>query len=131
MVLSTPDSMQIVCERVKRSARCTAAGGFYRLSFQAMSAACHVNFYAAHPTLAENFQAEVLQWVSWFESRYSRFINDSLISRINAAAGQHWVAIDAETETIFNVCHEMIFFTGGVFDPTSLPLIQLWNWKAK
>jgi thiamine biosynthesis lipoprotein len=24
----------------------------------------------------------------------------------------------------------MIFFTRGVFDPTSLPLIRLWNWKA-
>jgi len=33
-----------------------------------------------------------------FEARYSRFIADSLISRINQAAGLHWVEVDPETE---------------------------------
>ena len=37
---------------------------------------------------------------------------------------------DGETEALFNLCQEMIFFTRGVFDPTALPLIQLWNWKV-
>ena len=39
--------------------------------------------------------------------------------------------IDPETEALFNLCQDMIFFTRGVFDPTALPLIKLWNWKAQ
>ena len=39
--------------------------------------------------------------------------------------------IDGETEALFNLCQEMVFFTKGVFDPTSMPLIRLWNWKAQ
>ena len=121
----------MVYERVKNSAQCAVAAGFYKLTFQAMSTTCRVHFRSLDPARARDFQTEVLHWVAWFEARYSRFLPDSLISRINAAAGLHWVEVDPETEALFNLCQEMIFFTRGVFDPTSLPLMQLWNWKAK
>jgi FAD:protein FMN transferase len=129
MVLSQ-DSMLAVCQRVERSAHSTAEAGFYKLAFQAMNTLCRVHFQAAQPNCARDFQAEVLRWVAWFEARYSRFIADSLIGRINAAAGKHWVEVDPETEVLLNLCQEMIFFTRGAFDPTALPLIRLWNWKA-
>jgi FAD:protein FMN transferase len=122
--------MNLVFERTQRSAQSVARAEFYQLSFQAMNTHCRVNFRTADARLAQSFQREVIQWVAWFEARYSRFIPDSLISRINAAAGEHWVEIDPETEALFNLCQEMIFFTRGVFDPTALPLIRLWNWKA-
>lgn len=131
MVLSAADSTQTVYERVKRSAQAGVTGAFHKLSFQAMNTLCRVNFNTPNPALARDFQAQVLQWVSGFEARYSRFIDDSLIGRINLAAGLHWVEVDPETDALFNLCQEMIFFTHGVFDPTSLPLIRLWNWKAK
>lgn len=136
MVLNAPDSLQVVRERIVRSAQRTASaigrGGeaFHQLTFTAMSTACSVKFRGSNPTLARQLQDEILNWVSEFEAKYSRFIPDSLISRINAAAGEHWVEVDPETDAIFNLCQEMIFFTKGVFDPTSLPLIRLWNWKA-
>jgi thiamine biosynthesis lipoprotein len=76
------------------------------------------------------FQRDVIAWVAAFEARYSRFIADSLIGRINAAAGQHWVDVDVETERLFGLCHDLVFFTRGAFDPTALPLIRLWDWKA-
>lgn len=122
--------MPTVHERVKNSAQGTAVAGFYKLTFQAMSTVCRVHFRSLNPTLARDFQNEVLRWVAHFEAAYSRFIDDSLISRINSAAGERWVEIDPETESLFNLCQEMIFFTRGVFDPTSLPLMRLWNWKA-
>jgi FAD:protein FMN transferase len=131
MVLTDPSSLQTVYERVRRSAQSTSEAGFHKLSFQAMNTACRVTFSTPNPNLAREFQAEVLQWVAGFEARYSRFINDSLIGRINLAAGLHWVEVDPETEALFNLCQEMVFFTRGVFDPTALPLIRLWNWKAK
>jgi FAD:protein FMN transferase len=130
MVLTMPDSTAIVYERVKRSAQSSIAGDFHKLLFQAMNTVCRVNFRTTNARLAKDVQTEVLQWVAWFEARYSRFIPDSLIGQINSAAGKHWVDVDPETDALFNLCQEMIFFTRGVFDPTALPLIQLWNWKA-
>ncbi len=138
MVLNVPESLQVVRERILRSAKRTASStgsnargeSFHQLTFTAMSTACRVNFRTTNSALARALQDEVLEWVTAFEAKYSRFIPDSLISRINAASGEHWVEVDAETDAIFNLCQEMIFFTKGVFDPTSLPLIRLWNWKA-
>jgi thiamine biosynthesis lipoprotein len=125
-----PDSTEIVYQRVKRSAQTTQTGDFYKLSFQAMNTICRVHFRTTNSDLAREVQNETLRWVAWFEARYSRFIPDSLIGRINDAAGKHWVEVDPETDALFNLCQEMIFFTRGVFDPTTLPLIRLWNWKA-
>ncbi len=131
MVLMNKDSTQAIYERVTHTAQCQAANGYYRLSFQAMSTLCRVNFQCPDPKLARDFEKDVLKWIAGFEARYSRFLPDSLISVINFAAGKEWVEIDPETEALFNLCQEMIFFTRGVFDPTSLPLIRLWNWKAE
>jgi thiamine biosynthesis lipoprotein len=117
--------------RIWQSSQRAAEAGYHKLSFTAMSTTCRVHFQAADAKLAEVFQTEVLNWVSWFEARYSRFIPDSLIGRINTAAGEHWVEIDPETEALFKLCQDMIFFTRGVFDPTALPLMKLWNWKAQ
>jgi len=130
MVLTSTDSLPVVAARVNASAQRIVTGDFHQFAFQAMSTLCRVNVRSANAAAVREFQEEVLRWVAWFEARYSRFIPDSLIGRINAAAGQHWVDIDPETEALFNLCNEMAFFTRGVFDPTALPLVRLWNWKA-
>ena len=130
MVLTQADSTATVQERVRRSSYRTEEGGLHKLSFHAMSTVCRVNFQAPSPAAAAGFTEQVLRWVGWFEARYSRFIPDSLVSRINAAAGREWVEVDRETEALFDLCQDMIFFTRGVFDPTALPLMRLWNWKA-
>jgi thiamine biosynthesis lipoprotein len=38
--------------------------------------------------------------------------------------------VDEETDRIFALCQELFFLTRGAFDPTAMPLIKLWNWKA-
>jgi thiamine biosynthesis lipoprotein len=124
-------SQQMVRERVWRSAQRTVNAGMSVLTFTAMSTHCQVKCHSPNARQVEEFQNEVLNWISWFEAEYSRFIDDSLISRINAAAGERWVEIDPETEALFKLCQEMNFFTRGVFDPTALPVMKLWNWKAK
>jgi thiamine biosynthesis lipoprotein len=130
MVLN-PSSLEMVNDRVQRSASRSAKSGYYQLTFQAMSTVCRVNIRTLNPTLAQDFQGQVLRWVAEFEARYSRFIPDSIIGCINAAAGKHWVEVDAETDRMLSLCQEVVFFTRGAFDPTALPLIRLWNWKAQ
>ncbi len=130
MVLSLADSNKTIIERVNRSGKWAESAGFCKLNFQAMSTTCCVHFRISSSTEAAQFRDQVLQWVAWFEARYSRFLPDSLIGMINAAAGRHWVDVDPESDALFDLCQEMVFFTRGVFDPTALPLMRLWNWKA-
>jgi FAD:protein FMN transferase len=120
-----------VIERVRRSAQRVAKGDTHDLSFHAMGTNCRVKFRSHRLADATAFQNEVLHWVAEFESKYSRFIPESLIGRINANAGVSWVETDLETERLFDMCQQLVFTTRGAFDPTSLPLIRLWNWKAE
>lgn len=118
-----------VRQRILESTRTWCEHGTHHLEFTAMATRCRVSV-ATTDSAAMTIQRDVLEWVAGFESRYSRFLPDSILSHINAAAGKDWVSIDEETERIFKLCHEAHFITRGVFDPTALPLIQLWDWKA-
>jgi thiamine biosynthesis lipoprotein len=103
-----------------------------RLSFKALGTNCEVQYAApGGATQAEGFERAVTAWVMGFEAKYSRFRPDSLLSQINAAAGREWVPVDAEMEAFFKLCDTLYFMTQGVLDPTALPLIRLWNYRAE
>jgi thiamine biosynthesis lipoprotein len=121
---------QTVHERVRSSARVSTERQLNTLAFHAMGTLCRVSFAATTPGLIKDFISEVLNWVADFEARYSRFIPDSLIGSINQSAGKQWVEFDEEADRLFSLCQELWFYTRGAFDPTALPLIKLWNWKA-
>jgi thiamine biosynthesis lipoprotein len=127
----SPGTADDVFARVAQSAQVSTDGSLHKLEFQAMSTHCRVNCHGISAEIARDFQREVVAWTAQFEARYSRFIPDSLIGRINAAAGEHWVETDSETDRLFNLCQELFFFTRGAFDLTALPLIKLWNWKQQ
>lgn len=131
MVLNASGSTSEVLARVQASARLGMERGLHKLTFRAMGTECRVHGHGAALAVIQDFFREVLTWVAGFEARYSRFIPDSLVGRINAAAGEHWVELDAETDRLLTFCNELVFFTRGAFDPTALPLIKLWNWKAQ
>lgn len=101
-----------------------------RVRFPALGTQCEVQFATADVKAATAFTAEAVRWVQQFEAKYSRFRPDSLISRINAAAGRDWVAIDADAERIFALADQIYILTRGILDPTSLPLLRLWNYRA-
>ena len=115
--------------RIAKSVQTRVEKHLHRLEFHAMGTLCRVNAHGVADAAIREFQQVVIAWVANFEATYSRFIPDSLIGRINAAAGEHWVATDPETDRLFQLCQELFFFTRGSFDPSALPLIQLWNWK--
>jgi thiamine biosynthesis lipoprotein len=129
MVTAIQNSAAETVVRVRQSTQVTVENGLHQLAFRAMSTPCQVRVHGVSAAVARDFLQDVVEWVGQFEARYSRFIPDSLISRINAAAGEHWVETDPETDRLFQLCHELFFFTRGSFDPTALPLIRLWNWK--
>lgn len=108
----------------------TVRDGGYELSFRALGTVCRA-FWTSTPTVQRILVVGILDWVSRFEAKYSRFWPESLISRINQAAGGDWVPLDPEAERLFALCHELHFLTRGSFDPTALPLLRLWDWKQQ
>ncbi|KAB2662620.1 MAG: FAD:protein FMN transferase [Verrucomicrobia bacterium] len=117
-----------VLERVRGSARLGMHGHAHELTFGAMGTNCRVQF-ASPGGNARRVADAVVEWVAGFEAKYSRFIDDSLASQINAAAGGPWMALDAEADRLVTLCDQLVFMTRGILDPTALPLIRLWDWK--
>jgi thiamine biosynthesis lipoprotein len=118
-----------VQERIRRTTAWASADGVASLSFQAMGTLCQVRFAAGADEIRPLGEA-IRDWVAAFEMKYSKFQPDSLISRINSAPAGEWTEVDAETDKIFALCDQLHFFTRGAFDPTSLPLLKLWDWKG-
>jgi thiamine biosynthesis lipoprotein len=100
------------------------------LVWSALGTRCEVQYAATSNSQALAFESAAVAWVAAFEAKYSRFRPDSLLSRINAGAGVAPVAIDAEMEQLLALCDRLHFMTQGVLDPTALPLLRLWDYKA-
>lgn len=110
----------------------TLAHGLFRIGFQAMGTPCEITYQCDSFSVATEFQERSLAWVRRFEKRYSRYLPDSLISRINHAAGTGQpIPIEEEDDRLFKICDTLHFFTHGLFDPTTLPLAEIWDFKAK
>ena len=109
----------------------SAAGGLRRLAFRAMGTHCEIQYACDESKRAEAFERTALAWLQAFEAKYSRFRDDSLVSRINAAAGRQWIEVDAEMEQMLKLCDTLYFLTQGILDPTALPLLRVWDYKAE
>src|SRR6516225_42668 len=103
MVMTSPSSPAEAIARVKQSARSAVENGVHQLEFRSMSTPCRIKTHGVADAVIREFESVAVNWVGEFEARYSRFIPDSLIGKINAAAGEHWVEIDPETERLFNL----------------------------
>jgi thiamine biosynthesis lipoprotein len=103
--------------------------GVRRVAFKAMGTACAIQFRCADEKTALKFLAEALGWLGRFEARYSRFKPDSIVSRINAAAGKSWVPVDSEMDQMLDLADSMHRLTQGILDAAMLPLILVWDWK--
>lgn len=100
------------------------------MRWSALGTKCEVQYVCADADAARSFEVAVMSWVAAFEAKYSRFRPDSLVSRINAAAGREWVEIDEEMERFLDLCGSLYAMTHGLLDVTALPLMRLWDYKA-
>ena len=99
--------------------------------FGAMACVCEVRISglaAAHATrLAHQAIAEVRR----IEAAYSRYRPDSVLSRINAAAGTGVaLAVDEETAHLLDFAAQLHAASDGLFDVTSGVLRRAWDFKA-
>lgn len=76
--------------------------------------------------LAEQAVAEVRR----IEQKFSRYRADSVVSRINTAAGSDvWVDVDEETAHLLGFADQLWRLSDGLFDITSGVLRRAWNFR--
>lgn len=98
------------------------------LTFRALGTDCVVRYAASSKEEAERYEQAVCRWVEVFESRYSRFRPQSIVSRINKSAGDSWVEVDAEMDQMLDICATLHEMTGGILDASTGPLLRLWDY---
>lgn len=115
-----------VWQRMKSSVRTERTETGSRLGFQALGTWCQIRFDSPSSHAAESFASQAVPWVAAFEAKFARHHPGSLVSRINQLADASWVVLDDEAERLFSICEELGLVTRGAFDPTVLPLTELW-----
>ena len=113
--------------RVTSIAASVVRGDF---EFGAMGSRCSVRLAAPDAATARRWADAALAEVRRIEHKYSRYRDDSIVSRINAAAGRHAVACDSETQSLLAYADALHQASGGSFDITSGVLRRAWDFKA-
>ena len=95
----------------------------FGFEFQAMSSTCEIRLDCAagddEPALAAAAQ-QAIDEVHRIELKYSRYRTDSIVSRINAAAGSgEPVEVDDETASLIDFAAQLHALSDGLFDITS------------
>ena len=102
----------------------------FRLPFAAMASRCEVRVAAGSAREAEEFARPAIDEVARIERKYSRYRSDSIVSRLNAAAGAGPVECDEETRALFDYADSLYQASGGLFDITSGVLRRAWDFGA-
>jgi thiamine biosynthesis lipoprotein len=101
----------------------------FRIPFEAMASPCEVVLAVDDEAQAQSLAAQAIAEVRRIETQYSRYRPESIVSRINAAAGGEPVECDAETWSLLEFADQMFRASQGLFDITSGVLRQAWNFK--
>jgi thiamine biosynthesis lipoprotein len=100
-------------------------------NFKAMGGPCRLRLEAVDNSVTETAIAAAVAEVQRLEQKYSRYLDDSLTSEINRAAGVGKpVSIDEETAGLLNYANTAWRESDGLFDLTSGVLRRAWDFKS-
>lgn len=101
-----------------------------QIDFQAMASPCRLLIDGEDGEAMEASARRCIAEIRRIEHKYSRYRPDSVLSRINAAAGFQAVAIDDETSALLDFAHGLWVMSDGLFDITSGVLRKAWDFRA-
>jgi thiamine biosynthesis lipoprotein len=102
----------------------------HRFTFRAMAAENEVQVHSDDAAFAEAAATRAIAEVLRIEEKFSRYLEASVVSRINAGAGGARVAIDAETHGLLMFADTCFAQSGGLFDASSGVLRRAWHFDA-
>lgn len=98
----------------------------YTVSFKALGSLNELQIFCDSEAVLRTCVASVKQEVIRIEKKYSRFNRQSIVSKINAAAGKQSILVDEETETLLKIAAAFYTRSNGLFDITSGALQKTW-----
>ena len=101
----------------------------FRIPFRAMASACEIVLAAQDEPRAQALARVAIDEVRRVEAKYSRYAQDSIVARSNAAAGAQPVACDEETWALLEYADRLYQSSDGLFDITSGVLRHAWNFR--
>lgn len=102
----------------------------WEVEFTAMASPCQVMLCAPSEVAARALAQPAIDEVLRIERTYSRYRADSVVGRINAAAGSgEWVALDAEAAGLLEYAAQLYSLSDGLFDITSGVLRRAWDFR--
>lgn len=100
-------------------------------SFKAMGSRCELQLYLPEDAQPEPVLRSLIGEVNRLEEKYSRYKPTSVVSQINAAAGQdRTVPIDDETASLLDYADALFNQSDGMFDITSGVLREVWDFRS-
>jgi thiamine biosynthesis lipoprotein len=102
-----------------------------RKTFRAMAAENELQLWSPQAANAQRAAEASIADVRRIEAKYSRYLPDSVTTRINEAAGGKAVAIDAETAALLRYADHCFALSGGRFDITSGVLRRAWDFRRQ
>ena len=101
-------------------------------AFSAMACDCEVRLAGTSRHKAEPLARLAIAEVRRIESKFSRYRDASVVSRINAEAGSgRGVEVDAETAHLLDFAARLHELSDGLFDATSGTLRKAWDFRAR
>lgn len=99
--------------------------------FFAMGTSCRILIEGAETQAAHDAAHAAIAEVRRIEAKYSRYKNESVVSRINAAAGSGVpVQVDVETSDLLDFAAQLHSLSDGLFDPTTGVLRTVWDFRS-
>jgi FAD:protein FMN transferase len=103
----------------------------HRYPFKAMGSLCELQLYAPSLAAADSAAAQAQRELQRLEAVYSRYREDSLVTRINRSAGRaEGIELDAETAALLDYAQQAWRESDGLFDITSGVLRRVWDFKS-
>jgi FAD:protein FMN transferase len=97
--------------------------------FAAMASPCSIRIETRDERAATKAAKAAIAEVQRIEAKYSRYRSDSMVSKINQAAGGTAVPVDDETASLLHFATQLWRMSDGLFDATSGVLRQAWDFK--
>lgn len=101
----------------------------YSFNFKAMGAPCQLRLYSDVEAQAVSASRALINEARRFEAKYSRYLSDSLVSRINSSAGTQF-RLDHEAAGVIDYANQLFIQSDGLFDITSGLLRKAWDFSS-
>jgi len=114
---------------IDRQTQLVSQDDFWVGRFSAMASGCEVLMHVKDESLAKEL-LNVAATETWrIEQKYSRYREDSIVSRINSADGKP-TGVDSETAQLLDFAFQCYELSGGLFDISSGILRQAWPFSS-